>query len=143
MYFPVHRGNLPGEDVKFQGSYGGQRRQKSSKTLNFPHFTPVFGLFTKKSYSRHPKCAPLIQAKLQTFICTSLYPGGTDLARTSNFRGPTGGQRLQKGGPKMVFHNFRMISEGYTQQYIHESIPLSEPDRLVSILFSLVAAQGR
>ncbi len=45
------------------------------------------GFSLKKSYSGQPKCASLIQDKLQTFICTSLYPRGTDLVRTSNFRG--------------------------------------------------------
>ncbi len=44
---------------------------------------------------------------------------------------------------KMVFRDFLMISATFTQQYIYESIRLSELDRLVSILFSLIAAQGR
>ncbi len=35
---------------------------------------------------------------------------------------------------KMVFRDFLMNSEGYTQQCIHELIRLGEPDRLVSLL---------
>ncbi len=44
---------------------------------------------------------------------------------------------------KMVFRNFLMISAAFTQQYIYESIHLSELDRLVSIFVESVVAQGR
>ncbi len=45
---------------------------------------------------------------------------------------------------KVVFRDFIMKTVvGYIKQCIHESIRLSEQDRLVPVLFSLIAAQGR
>ncbi len=43
----------------------------------------------------------------------------------------------------MVFRNFLMNFESYTQRYTQESIRPEEPHRSVLTLFSLIAAQGR
>ncbi len=40
---------------------------------------------------------------------------------------------------KVVFRDLRMNSDGYTQQYIRESIRPNDPDRMVLIVFPLTA----